>query len=103
MVLKFLKKISKAVAEAAKFVTLKKDAKSTNIVTTKNPVLAKRKENIQLEKLKLEYIQNQDNFDLEKLSQDNSQELQAFIQIAETTRLETNIDFPRWLLEQEKA
>ncbi|NEP39779.1 MAG: tetratricopeptide repeat protein [Okeania sp. SIO2G4] len=103
MVLKFLKKISKAVAEAAKFVTLKKNAKSTNIVTTKNPVLAKRKENIQLEKLKLEYIQNQDNFDLEKLSQDNSQELQAFIQIAETTRLETNIDFPRWLLEQEKA
>ncbi len=103
MVLKFLKTVSKAVAEAAQFVTLKKDAKSTTTVTTKNPALAQRQQNIQLEQLKLEYIQNQDNFDLEKLSQDNSQELQTFIQIAETTRLETNIDFPRWLLEQEKA
>ncbi len=103
MVLKFLKTVSKAVAEAAQFVTIKKDAKSTTIVTAKNPALAQRQQNIQLEKLKLEYIQNQDNFDLEKLSQDNSQELQGFIQIAETTRLETNIDFPRWLLEQEKA
>ncbi len=103
MVLKFLKTVSKAVAEAAKFVTLKKDSKSTTIVTTKNPALVKLQKNIQLEQLKLEYIQNQDNFDLEKLTPDNSQELQEFIQIAETARLETNIDFPRWLLEQEKA
>ncbi|MGD1807128.1 tetratricopeptide repeat protein [Dapis sp. BLCC M126] len=103
MVLKFLKTVSKAVAEAAKFITLKKDGKSTNIVTIKNPALTKRQKNIQLEQLKLEYIQNQDNFDLEQLSQDHSEELQAFIQIAETAKLETNIDFQRWLLEQEKA
>ena len=101
MVLKFLTTISKAVAAAAKFVTphTNKEIISTTIVTTENSVITKLEKNIELEQLKLQYIQNIDNFDLPDLSQANTQELQAFIQIAETAKLQTNIDFQRWLLE----
>ncbi|NET24110.1 tetratricopeptide repeat protein [Okeania sp. SIO1I7] len=104
MVLKFLTTVSKAVTAAAKFVTphTKKDVISTTIVTTENSTVAKLEKNIELEQLKLQYIQNIDNFDLPEISQTNTQELQAFIQIAETAKLQTNIDFQRWLLEQEK-
>ena len=105
MVLKFLRTVSQAVAAAAKFVTpdIQNDVKSTAIRTRENPALAKRQENIQLEQLKLEYIQNPDNFNWQTVTENYAPELQGFLQIVETAKLQTNVDFQRWRLAQEKA
>lgn len=72
-----------------------------------NQALVAQRDDIHLAQLKLQYIQHQENIDFQKeqakLSQARAKELQEFMQRAEDARLQKNLDFQVWRLEQEKA
>jgi WD40 repeat protein len=110
MVWKLLSTVGKAVVEAAKLVLPRHMEHIANVViavVNGDGALVEQQEDIQLAQLKLQYLQHQENLEfqavLTQLNDERTKELQAFIQRAEDARLQKNLDFQRWCLEQEKA
>jgi WD40 repeat protein len=110
MVWKWLETVGRAVVEATSYFLPRNVGfitEATYAIANSDRALAEHREKMQLAQLQLEYLQHQDNLDFQakqaKLSAKQAQELQLFIQRAEDTRLQKNLDFQRWSLEQEKA
>lgn len=118
MVWQLLKVVGKAVKQVAKFVRPYVEELIPIPITKDYPILADRRSDIELAKLKLQYVQQAENLEfqakqqekaqnfqaeLAKLSQEKAKELQEFIQRAEDARLQKTLDFQQWRLEQEKA
>ncbi|MFB2877694.1 tetratricopeptide repeat protein [Floridanema aerugineum] len=118
MVWQLLKIVGKAVKQVAKFVRPCVEELIPIPITKDYPILADRKNDIELAKLKLQYVQQSENqqfqakqleksqnfqAEIAKLSQEKAKELQEFIQRAEDARLQKTLDFQQWRLEQEKA
>jgi WD40 repeat protein len=121
MVWQLLKVVGKAVKQVAKFVRPYIEDLipiSPLPIIRDYPILNDRKNDIELAKLKLQYVQQSENqqfqakqleksqnfqAEIAKLSQEKAKELQEFIQRAEDARLQKTLDFQQWRLEQEKA
>ena len=110
MVWKLLSTVGKAVVEAAKLVLprhMEHIADVVIAVVNGDGALVEQQEDIHLAQFKLQYLQHQENLEfqavLAQLNDERTKELQAFIQRAEDARLQKNLDFQRWCLEQEKA
>ncbi|BAY26705.1 hypothetical protein NIES2100_65210 [Calothrix sp. NIES-2100] len=80
--------------------------KNTRAIIESNSALAEKREEIQLEYLKLQYLQDKErqNFQANqnKLSYERNKELQTFIQYCENIRLQQNFEFQRWRFQKEK-
>lgn len=121
MVWQLLKIVGKAVKQVTKFVRpyIEELIPIPPLpIINDYPVLVDRQNDIELAKLKLQYVQQSENqqfqakqleksqnfqAELAKLSQEKAKELQEFIQRAEDARLQKTLDFQQWRLEQEKA
>ena len=103
MVWKFMRKVGKSVAEAAKFVSPNVDY-SLNI--PKESALVKRQEEITTKELQLGLIQdkNSSNFEskIEVLKSKKNPAISDFIGEIETAIQQNNLEFDRWCLEIEK-
>lgn len=106
MVWQWLKTVGKAVVEVGKLV-FPYVKPIIDEIFVDDRALVEQRENIEVTQLKLQYVQHQENIDfqkdLAKLSQQRAKELEEFIQRAEDARLQKNLDFQVWRLEQEKA
>lgn len=118
MVWQLLGIVGKAVKQVAKFVCPYVEDLIPIPITKDYPILADRKNDIELAQLKLQYVQQAENrqfqatqqekaqsfqAEIAKLSQEKAKELQEFIQRAEDARLQKTLDFQQWRLEQEKT
>ena len=108
MVWKFLTTVGKSVAEAAKFVSPQiKYLAEPNLDFSENSALAEKREEIQLQQLKLECLQHPDSLkyppEIESFSGNIPHQIQAFMQLIENVRNKEKLDFQRWCLEREKA
>lgn len=118
MVWQLLGIVGKAVKQVAKFVRPYIEDLIPIPITKDYPILVDRKNDIELAKLKLQYVQQSENqqfqakqlekaqnfqAEIAKLSQEKAKELQEFIQRAEDARLQKTLDFQQWRLQQEKA
>lgn len=121
MVWQLLKIVGKAVKQVTKFVRpyIEELIPIPPLpIINDYPVLVDRQNDIELAKLKLQYVQQSENqqfqakqleksqnfqSEIAKLSQEKAKELQEFIQRSEDARLQKTLDFQQWRLEQEKA
>ena len=110
MVWKLIKTVRKAVVDASKYFLSRNVGYVTETViaiANDDEALAEQREKMHLAQLKLQYLKHRDNLGFQaqqaKLSSERAKELQTFIQRAEDVRLQKNLDFQRWSLEQEKA
>lgn len=78
----------------------RKEKENTEAIISSNAALAERREEMQIAQLKLQHIQE---IEKQKSQANLSRELQEFVQQVEEARLQKNLDFQRWRLEQERT
>ena len=80
---------------------------TTKIMVDHQCEIEEKRHEIQLAKLKLQYIQNQENREFQaeqaELNHQHQKELQAYIQSVNLAVHQGNIEFQRWRFEQEKV